>query len=224
MAAVSIAFFKLDQAAHNQAILILILFQSGQGILSGIYFGASRASFQIEAQKSAIGFTAFQVISFDWRAAITAIQRITRARTFIIIVDIIHFHISRAVLIPEVVSFVRTHTVLNVTAVGSFQNTKVWVCVSLLVVIFTLSHFIAHVASLFQLRALIVALRKTSQKDKAADTYTGTKAKDINFCIVMCFSNFLKPSHHLPVKNHVRAKSGENIAYNQSITALLNKA
>jgi len=104
----------------------LILFPSVPGIFKGIYFGDSRASFQIEAQKSAIGLIALQVISFACKAAITAIQRITRARIFIIIVEIIHFHISRAVLIQEVDCLLRTHIVLKVTAVAlSLQNVKV---------------------------------------------------------------------------------------------------
>gem|GEM_PF-2270145 len=57
-----------------------------------MYFGASTMSFPIESQNSAIGFTAFSVISLAHNAAITAIQSIISARNDIITLVIIHCH------------------------------------------------------------------------------------------------------------------------------------
>ena len=75
------------------------------------------------------------MILLDPSAAITAIQRIARARTFIMIVPMTPFPISRAFEAPFFASGSRSPIVLRVILVSLVQNLKV-VSVSL-VLIFT---------------------------------------------------------------------------------------
>ena len=188
---------------------ILILFHPVPGIFKGIYFGAS---------------TAFQVILSADNAAITTIQRITSAKTLIIIVEIIHFHTHSTQFTPQTASFERTHIVLKETSDCHSQKVNVCVCGSD-DTIFIFAHSKIHPESFkFGLSKLMTAHKNINQNAKAAETYTGTIASDMNFFIVICSSSFFIASHHFQLKKYVSAKSGENIMYIQSIVILEKSA
>jgi hypothetical protein len=154
-----------------------------------------------------IGATAASVILLAPRAAITAIQRITRAKTFIIIVQIIPFPKSRALEVHDFTAGSNNPTVVRVMAVESFQNLNILAPPSVVstFTVFDLSVPVVHVVHQFV--APITSHRNISPKARAAETYTGTSASEINSLIVN-FSSFfaLSPS------TKVSAKIGENIA------------
>lgn len=139
----------------------------GNGI--GIYCGAFIASFQISAQNHWIGATADFVISSAPRAAITAIQRIARASTFMIIVPIIPFPMSRAFDAQFFAFGSRSPTVVSVIPLSFVQNLNVVMVLSVVIsTLFDLSFHSAQVVPV--LVAPITRPRNISPNARAADT------------------------------------------------------
>lgn len=141
----------------------------------GMYCGACCMSFPTSFPMSKIGLTACSVIWSALSAAMTAIQRMTSARTFIIIVPIIPFPMSSAPLRPCVVPSVRSPMVLNVTP--QKVNVLVWLATSAFISI-PVAHFVVPLLPDVPV-AFIAVPRNMSPKASAADTYTGTIARDI---------------------------------------------
>lgn len=108
----------------------------------------------------------------------TAIQRIVRARIFIIMVPIIPFPISRAQETPLVALGSRTPIVVSVTSQNLNFVTELPSADSMS----TTLDF--NVPSAFHHDAPITRPRNISQKASAADTYTGTIAREINLAIL----------------------------------------
>lgn len=145
------------------AILILLSFPPGNGI--GTYCGAFIASFPISSPNHLIGATADSVILLAPRAAITAIQRITSARTFMIIVPIIPFPVLRTPETPAAFSEVRSQTVVSFIS----QNVNVVVSPAVSTTLpFSQSFQPGHVVPL--LVAHITNPRNISPNASAADT------------------------------------------------------
>lgn len=191
----------LPHIAPTHAIVRFLSLPSapfGNGI--GTYCGAFIASFPISSPNHLIGATAASVILLAPRAAMTAIQRIARARTFTIIVPMTPFPISRAFPVQDFSFGVRSQTVVRVIS----PNLKV-VVESPSGVIVTTSDMIFPSPQLFV--APITSPRNISPKASAAETYTGTIAREINSLMVN-FSSFLA----LSPRTKVSAKIGENIA------------
>ena len=89
------------------------------------------ASFPISSPNHLIGATAASVILLDPRAAMTAIQRITSASTFIIMVPMIPFPISRALEVPFFSLGSKSPMVVSVIPLSFVQNLNVVVLASL---------------------------------------------------------------------------------------------
>jgi len=181
---------------------ILVLFPPGNGI--GIYCGAFIASFPISSPNHLIGATAASVILLAPRAVITVIQRITRARTFIIIVPITPFPRSRAFEPPDFTAGSKSPCVVNVIPLSP-QNLNSVIPPG--DVISTISDFRDPFPVLSPPVAHITSPRNMSPNARAAETYTGTIASEINSLIVN-FSSFFA----LSPRTKVSAKIGENIA------------
>jgi len=165
-AAELIALDILPPIAPTPARVIFLSLPSepfGKGI--GIYCGAFIASFPISSPNHLIGAIADSVILLAPRAAITAIQRITRARTFIIIVPIIPFPVLRTPETPAVFSEVSNQTV--VSFISQNVNTVVSPVVSTTLP-FSQSVQSGHVVPL--LVAHITNPRNISPNASAADT------------------------------------------------------
>ncbi len=200
VAAELMALEILPHIAQTPAIVRLLSFPSFEGNGIGTYCGAFMASFPISSPNHLIGCTAASVILLAPRAAITAIQRIARARTFTMIVPMTPFPISRAFPVQDLSFGVRSQTVVRVIS----QNLKV-VVESPSGVMVTTSDVIFPSPQLFV--APITSPRNIRPKARAAETYTGTIAREINSLMVN-FSSFFALSH----STKVSANTGENIA------------
>jgi hypothetical protein len=196
-----------------------MLFPPGSGI--GAYFGISLISHPTSVHIFSNGATAALVISSADSAAMTAIHNTARARKFIIIVPIIHLPVSRIHDPTLAVFSPRTHMVVNSTS----QNVNV--CSDsqldqLHSAIFTISEDKEFVSD--PIHWLIVADKNISQNAKAADTYTGTIARDINHQMLNLFFLNISQAFHSHLKKYARANKGENIAYTHNLATLLNIA
>lgn len=160
------ALSTCDVMPHSPAILILLFspfspFHNG----IGIYCGAFMASFPISSPNHLMGATAALVMSSAPRAAMTAIQRIARARTFMMMVPIMPFPMSSALEAPFFASGSRSPMVVSVIP-SPPQNLNVVVVFSVL--ISTTSDL--SVPSACHPDAPMTSPRNISPKAKAADT------------------------------------------------------